>query len=69
VIDPVLNPSRAANAGFGQGGLPSFQGRQWGDIRNVNVGIFGGPRGQYQRYDVSPAASDVLNKGIRSYNK
>jgi len=68
MLDPAMMPTRAQNSGVQLGGLPSFQGRQW-DVRNENVGIFGGPRGAYQRYDVSPAATDVLNKGLRSYNK
>ena len=29
-------------------------------LRKVNDGIFTGPRGAYQRYNVSSAASDVV---------
>jgi hypothetical protein len=31
-------------------------------FRNVNVGMFSGPRPSYQRYSASPAASDVIKK-------
>jgi hypothetical protein len=31
-------------------------------FRNVNVGVFSGPRASYQRYSASPAASDVIKK-------
>jgi hypothetical protein len=29
------------------------------DVRRINDGIFTGPRGAFQRYNVSSAASDV----------
>ena len=36
------------------------------DIRNVNVGMFSGPRPSYQRYNVSERASDLLNRSKRN---
>lgn len=36
------------------------------DIRNVNVGMFSGPRPSYQRYNVSERASDMLNRSKRN---
>lgn len=36
------------------------------DTRNVNNGMFSGPRPSYQRYNVSEQASDILNRSKRN---
>jgi hypothetical protein len=55
--DPALGPTRGQKSGFKK--TP----RQF---RNVNVGMFSGPKPTYQRYTVSEQAEDILNRSIRN---
>lgn len=45
---------------------PQKSKKKKGDIRNVNNGMFSGPKPSYQRYNVSEQASDILNKSKRN---
>ena len=72
--DPATGRTRADRAlgedRYKPQGVPTdlTRSKQFGyyGIRDENVGVFGGPRGRAQRYSVSEAAKDVLNKKGRS---
>lgn len=55
-VSPKARPSKKAPQ----------KSKKKGDIRNVNNGMFSGPRPSYQRYNVSEQASDILNRSKRN---
>lgn len=67
--DPALGPTREERA-FGELGntpkkktLKAVRSRV-DEFRNINNGMFAGPRPTYGRYNVSEQASDILNKSL-----
>lgn len=57
VVDPAVGPTRAFNSGV-------IGSSRNGEFRNVNVGMFSGPRPSYGRYNVSEQAQDILNRSL-----
>jgi hypothetical protein len=58
--DPALGPTRGQKSGMKPQDALTRQ------FRNVNVGMYSGPKPTYQRYNVSEQASDILNRSIRN---
>jgi hypothetical protein len=56
--DPALGRTRAENSGV----TPPVSRNK--EFRNINVGMFAGPRPTYGRYNVSEQAADVLNRSL-----
>jgi uncharacterized protein (DUF39 family) len=64
--DPAWGASRAYKSGVMTDKLNSstkMTGAQW---RNINVGMYSGPRPSYQRYTVGANSSDILNRSKRN---
>jgi hypothetical protein len=74
--DPAVGRTRAERA-FGPGGgkqepakkkkkatPPKKKRSTVNDIRNVNNGMFAGPKPTYGRYNVSEQAADLLNRSL-----
>jgi hypothetical protein len=59
--DPALGPTRAQNAFGVRTGSSRVK-----EFRNINNGMFSGPRPTYGRYSVSENAIDVLNRSKRN---
>lgn len=60
-VSPKKRPSKKASTAKKKAAPKKAE-----DIRNVNVGMFSGPRPSYQRYNVSERASDLLNRSKRN---
>lgn len=78
IKDPAVGKTRAERAWGNDVDAPGVRkqknnrAQEFLGARNVNermVPIQPGPKNSYGRYQVSEAATDVLNRQLRSYNK
>lgn len=66
MYDPAWGASRAYKSGVTTQNLSASKkltGAQW---RNINVGMYSGPRNSVQRYTVGETSKDVLNRSRRN---
>ena len=66
IYDPAVGASRAYRSGVLTQNLPAskkLSGAQW---RNVNKGMFSGPRPSYQGYNGNENSKDILNRSKRN---
>lgn len=66
IYDPALGASRAYRSGVVTQNAPASKKLSTLQWRNINKGMFSGPRPSYQGYNGNENSKDILNRSKRN---